>query len=88
MPARYAYLLKTDIDVELACLLEPFGVAHQGGYYLLTRFYDSWEGMDVECVRYFNIRPVKIPHWIFRFHLNSPEILWSVYDQSVKDCYK
>ncbi|XP_062515892.1 L-threonine 3-dehydrogenase-like [Corticium candelabrum] len=29
IPARYAYLLKTDIDDNTACLLEPFGVAHQ-----------------------------------------------------------
>lgn len=30
IPARYAYILKTNIDLELACLLEPFGVSHQG----------------------------------------------------------
>lgn len=30
IPARYAYILKTDLDPELACLLEPFGVSHQG----------------------------------------------------------
>jgi threonine dehydrogenase-like Zn-dependent dehydrogenase len=29
IPARYAYILKTDIDDNTACLLEPFGVAHQ-----------------------------------------------------------
>eukprot|EP00118_Oscarella_pearsei_P009889 m.58176 g.58176 ORF g.58176 m.58176 type:complete len:357 (+) comp34797_c0_seq1:572-1642(+) len=29
IPAAYAYLLKTDIDDDKACLLEPFGVAHQ-----------------------------------------------------------
>lgn len=29
LPAKYAYLLKTDISNEEAVLLEPFGVAHQ-----------------------------------------------------------
>ncbi|XP_065191971.1 L-threonine 3-dehydrogenase-like [Sycon ciliatum] len=29
IPARYAYLLKTSLDNDIACLLEPFGVAHQ-----------------------------------------------------------
>ncbi|XP_031574222.1 uncharacterized protein LOC116308013 [Actinia tenebrosa] len=28
IPARYAYILKTDIESKKACLLEPFGVAH------------------------------------------------------------
>jgi len=28
VPARYLYVLKTDLDAKLTCLLEPFGVAH------------------------------------------------------------
>jgi len=28
VPARYLYVLKTDLDPKLTCLLEPFGVAH------------------------------------------------------------
>ncbi|XP_065067664.1 L-threonine 3-dehydrogenase-like [Rhopilema esculentum] len=28
IPARYCYILKTDIDDNKACILEPFGVAH------------------------------------------------------------
>ena len=30
IPARYAYLLQTNLDLELACLMEPLAVAHQG----------------------------------------------------------
>lgn len=30
IPAKYAYILKTGLNSELACLLEPFGVSHQG----------------------------------------------------------
>ncbi|CAH3164262.1 unnamed protein product [Porites evermanni] len=29
IPAHYCYQLKTNLDVDRACLLEPFGVAHQ-----------------------------------------------------------
>ncbi|KAM7430023.1 hypothetical protein ABFA07_019211 [Porites harrisoni] len=29
IPAHFCYLLKTNLDVDRACLLEPFGVAHQ-----------------------------------------------------------
>ncbi|XP_022780397.1 uncharacterized protein LOC111321701 isoform X1 [Stylophora pistillata] len=29
IPAQYCYQLKTNLDVDRACLLEPFGVAHQ-----------------------------------------------------------
>ncbi|XP_066922855.1 L-threonine 3-dehydrogenase-like isoform X1 [Clytia hemisphaerica] len=30
IPTRYAYILKRNLDPEIACLLEPFGVSHQG----------------------------------------------------------